>query len=313
MRPKVSIVVPVYNEAEAILPFYYELIKFIKDDFELIWIDDGSTDCTFSEIETLSYKDHRIRCISLKKNFGQTNAIIAGLDFAVGEYIIIMSGDLQHPPRYIPEIILQLNNGAEIVETQLTNTARTFFIQRKLLDVYYTFLKTISSATSEPDLREFRGFHHKILDDVRYLNGSQLFSKNVINWGGYKVDYLPYKNSLSLLHMNRYHILHLLKTTNTAIKNLLPGVLKSFIVLGTIVTAASGIISFVILRNMLKGLTVDTRVFLLVTVLFAGGIQLLIFSTYKKKLAREISKAFQKHQYLIKDIVEQKKEIHVYN
>ena len=116
--PELSIIIPVYNEEENIVPLFNELIKFVPENFELLFVDDGRTDHTFLEIESLSKTDTRIKCISFSRNFGHQNAFIAGLEHASGNVIITMDGDLQDPPSLIPELINKINAGFDIVFTK---------------------------------------------------------------------------------------------------------------------------------------------------------------------------------------------------
>ena len=100
-----SIVIPVYNEADNIQPLNEALLLYCKNEYEIILVDDGSTDETFSLIEKLSSKDNHYKCISLSRNFGHQHALMAGLEHASGDQIIMMDGDLQHPPSLIPVLL----------------------------------------------------------------------------------------------------------------------------------------------------------------------------------------------------------------
>ncbi|MGE5108867.1 MAG: glycosyltransferase family 2 protein, partial [Sphingobacteriales bacterium] len=142
--PKVSIIVPVFNEADNIFPLYHEVKKNCPDDFELLWVDDGSSDTTFSEIQSLAITDTRVRCISLSRNFGHQNAIMAGMDYALGEIIITMDGDLQHPASCIPVILENLVNGYDIVTTQRQKTQSIPLLKKIFSSLFYKFINFIS-------------------------------------------------------------------------------------------------------------------------------------------------------------------------
>lgn len=117
-----SIIIPVLNEEENIIPLVKQIKKYSPEDFELVFIDDGSTDNTLLQIQQLSLINKNIKCISLSRNFGHQNALIAGLQHANGEYIITMDGDLQHPPELIPAMIEKLQQGYDIVITRRLKT-----------------------------------------------------------------------------------------------------------------------------------------------------------------------------------------------
>jgi len=109
--PSISVVVPVCDEEENILPFYREILTYAPLDFELIWVDDGSSDGTLSRINEITENDTRVKAISFSRNFGHQAALLAGLQFAKGELTLIMDGDLQHPPAMIPGMIKEISNG----------------------------------------------------------------------------------------------------------------------------------------------------------------------------------------------------------
>lgn len=116
-----SIIIPVFNEQENIIPLQEEIIKYCPNNFELIFIDDGSTDESFKRIENISNKDRRYKCISLSRNFGHQNALMAGMLHASGDVIITMDGDIQHPPSLIPQMLRYIEEGNDIVFTHRKN------------------------------------------------------------------------------------------------------------------------------------------------------------------------------------------------
>src|SRR6476661_1035757 len=104
----ISIIIPVLNEAENIKPLCEEISAVLTSPYEIIFVDDGSTDQTFYAIQEQSVRDHQVKCISLSRNFGHQNALMAGMQAAKGDFIITMDGDLQHPPTLIPSMIEKL-------------------------------------------------------------------------------------------------------------------------------------------------------------------------------------------------------------
>jgi glycosyltransferase involved in cell wall biosynthesis len=110
-----SIIVPVCNEADSVYPFYYELKKHVPKHFELLWIDNGSTDSTLYELEQLTIMDNRCKCIALSRTFSQEGAIAAGLEFASGKQAIIMKADLRHAPSAIPRMLEKMKSDYDCV------------------------------------------------------------------------------------------------------------------------------------------------------------------------------------------------------
>ncbi|MCO5287082.1 MAG: glycosyltransferase family 2 protein [Chitinophagaceae bacterium] len=127
-----SIVIPVYNEQENIAPLLEALKSYTPANSEYLLVDDGSTDDTLKAISLFSGRDSSVKCISLSRNFGQQNALMAGLHYAKGDVIIIMDSDLQHPPALIPEMLRKINEGYDIVQTKRAGTQRIGVIKESL-------------------------------------------------------------------------------------------------------------------------------------------------------------------------------------
>lgn len=308
MNPHLSVIVPVHNEAEFILPFYYDLIKHVPPDFELVWVNDASTDSTLSEIEHLSHKDERIKCITLRKQFGKEAAVFAGLDYVSGEHIIVMSGDLQHPSRLIPVINELLVKGADIVNTKYNNSAKVFAVFKKPLDSYYRFLNRLNRSEPIATITDFRGFRRQVIDDIRFMKEKQFFSGYFFNWADYKMEELLYENNRCGKNNRRYTIQHLLKSTAETFRNNTPGIMKFMVLSGGVLCLSSVVLSILLFIKYFTSNQIDLLPFLLTALLFAGGLQLLIFSNYRRKLKQDLHRISKNHQYLIKSILEPEDE-----
>lgn len=308
-----SVIVPVHNEAEFILPFYYDLIKHVPEDFELVWVNDASTDTTLSEIEHLSHKDDRIKCITLKKQFGKEAAVIAGLDYVSGTHIIVMSGDLQHPSRMIPAIDQLLEEGADIVNMKYSNAANVSSFIKKILNRYYRFLNRLNREEPVSLITDYRGFRKQVVDDIRFMKEKQVFSGFFFNWSDYLISELPYENNRCKKNNRRYTIQHLIKTTFHTFQNNTPGVLKAFILSGAALSFTALVAGVLLLVKYFNSNQFDLLPFLLTILLFGGGLQLFIFSSYKRKLKQDLYKLSRNHQYLIKSILEPEEYLTTYS
>lgn len=305
---QITIIVPVFNEADIVLPFYYELKKHLAFDFELLWIDDGSTDATIDEIEELILRDDRIKCISLTKNFGQVNAISAGLDFANAGTIVIMNGDLKHPPSLIPQMLSKINDGYEIANAVSTTQAKTFLIQRKLLDLYYRFLNRVAPDRNKNDLTAFRAFNISVTEGIHQVKENNLLLSNFFNWAGYKSTTINFDCAKCSKKTKLYSLSHLINQTKMAWFQFKPEASKSLFVTGVAITVFSLVKSFDVIHKMtVNSQPVNNLVIILLSVFFLGGIQLMIQSKYRKVRIADLQKANKAPQYIIKDIIEQEK------
>jgi glycosyltransferase involved in cell wall biosynthesis len=302
---RISIIVPVYNEAECILPYYYELKKHVPPEIELIWVDDGSTDDSLTEIEHLTVLDSRIRCISLTRNFGQVAAISAGLDYALAPIVIIMNGNLKHPPSFIPSMLKKLKDGYEMVIATPESNINILGFQKKLLNYYYNFLDRIAPKRNENDITCFRAINHTVSDGIRQLKERNLLLENYFSWSGYKCTSLQYNCTNCSKKELKYTIQHVKQETIQAINNLAPGIFKSLFATGLIVLGASIYKIYTLIEQINKSGSVNLVSTALTLLLFGGAILLILKSRYRvhEKYQSTNSKALPK--YIIKEIIEQ--------
>ena len=210
--PRISIIVPVFNEAENILPLFYEIKKHCPENFELLWVDDGSTDETLAEIQQLSFHEERIKCISLSRNFGHQNAMLAGLNYATGEYIITMDGDLQHPPSLIPKLIEKLDQGTDIVFTKRSCTRKINWFQKTFTKLSYRLANFFTETKIEENLTDYRAFNLKVLESVLQFKEKETFLRGIFNWIGYKSEVIYFTTSERKHVQTKYSLRQLLVT-----------------------------------------------------------------------------------------------------
>ena len=164
----VSIVISAYNEATNVAELHKELSKELNTvsntNFEMLFVDDGSKDETLSEIKQLLLKDDRVKIVQLKRNFGHEIAMTAGMDYAKGDAVIFMDADLQHPPLYIPQMVKEWNDGAEIVLTKRVDNVATSKLYKFCAKAFYWILNLLSETKIGESMPDFR------LIDRRYVD-----------------------------------------------------------------------------------------------------------------------------------------------
>ena len=304
MKTQLSVIVPVRNDAEYIIPYYYELIKHTPHNFELIWVNDCSEDATLQEIQTITRKDERVKCILLPKQFGREAAVMAGLDYACGEYVVIMKGDLQHPPQIISEMIRQLESGYDIVNTVIGNKLKVTLWEKWLMDIYYKSLSKLSVVNKVSDISQFRAFRQAVINDILFIREKEFLPENHFNWSDYKITLIEYKNRKPYRKNIRYTREHLISILQISVKHSIPGILKALLVLGGTICIASLLFVILFIVEFLKGSYVHTEAIGLTSLLFAGGLQIFIYSSYKKRLKDELLRLCKGHRYVVKNLVE---------
>ena len=190
----ISIVVPVYNEQDNIRVLTNSLIKALEPempDYEIIFVDDASTDLSLRIIKELSGENQRIKYLSFSRNFGQQAALTAGLDFATGDAIITMDADLQDPPRLIPEMIQAWQNGNDIVLMRRRRRNDGLF-KRITAGLYYFLLDKFSDNKQQGNVGEFRLISKKVGEELRTLKEKTRYLRGMISWMGYTFTFIDY-------------------------------------------------------------------------------------------------------------------------
>lgn len=185
----ISIVTPVYNEEDNVVFFHEEITKVMKTtgmDYELIYVNDGSKDRTDELIRELAEKDPHVRAITFARNFGHQTAITCGMDFARGDAVITMDGDMQHPPELIPLLLEKWKDGYDIVQTIRTSTEDSVFIKKITSAGYYKVINSISKTPVTPGGSDFRLMNRKSLDVFLRFREHARFIRGIVGGLGFK-------------------------------------------------------------------------------------------------------------------------------
>ena len=185
----ISIVTPVYNEEDNVVFFHEEITKVMKTtgmDYELIYVNDGSKDRTDELIRELAEKDSHVRAITFAGDFGHQTAITCGMDFARGDAVITMDGDMQHPPELIPLLLEKWKDGYDIVQTIRTSTEDSGFIKKITSAGYYKVINSISKTPVTPGGSDFRLMNRKSLDVFLRFREHARFIRGIVGGLGFK-------------------------------------------------------------------------------------------------------------------------------
>lgn len=186
-------------------------------NYELIFVDDGSRDDTFEQIEMLAAKDSRVRGLSLSRNFGHQYALAAGLGAARGQAVVMMDGDMQHPPALIPTLVEKWREGFNIVQTIRQDTQATPWAKRVTSRAYYRVFSALCGIPIEPGMADFRLLDRCVLDELNRLNEGQLFLRGLLAWMGYKRAVVPFQVKARHSGQSKYGIKRMLKLAKTGI------------------------------------------------------------------------------------------------
>ena len=187
---KISIIIPAYNEEES-LPYLYERLTKLIDsisnyEFEILFINDGSKDKTLEIIKEYRNKDERFSYVNLSRNFGKEIAMIAGLDYAVGDAVVFMDADLQDPPELLPELIKYWEEGYDDVYAKRKTREGETFLKKFTSKMYYRVLQKLTKVEIQKDTGDFRLLDRRCVNALKKLRESQRCSKSMFSWIGYK-------------------------------------------------------------------------------------------------------------------------------
>jgi glycosyltransferase involved in cell wall biosynthesis len=197
MKRKISVVIPSFNEEGNIEHLASRLLDVIKPldryDFEVIFVDDGSADSTLEKLKGLTKLDSRIFYLELSRNFGHQNALKAGYDFATGDCIVSMDGDMQHPPEMIPQFIEKWEEGFDVVYSCREYADDATIFKTKSSDIFYSMINSLSDTKLEKGTADFRLIDRKVANVLVQLNENGLFMRGLIKWLGFKQYAIHYQ------------------------------------------------------------------------------------------------------------------------
>ncbi len=297
---KISIVVPCYNEEES-LPFFYEaflkLANTMKKDvtFEVIYINDGSKDKTLDVINKQATVDDRIKYISFSRNFGKEAAMLAGLEYAIGDYVSLVDADLQHPLEMIKEMYAQIQEddcdcvAARRFSRDGEPTIRSFFANQ-----FYNLINKFSSTKIMNGATDFRLMTRQMVNSVLELREYNRFSKGLFPFVGYNTKWLEYKNVERVAGETSWSFWSLFKYSHEGILAFTTAPLHIAASLGLIVCLFSFLfIAYTLIRTIIWGDPVAGYPTLICIITFLGGIQLFctgVLSEYVSKIYKEVKK-----------------------
>lgn len=273
--PLISVIIPVYNEEKNIATLYNEIKTYLRAEDELIYVDDGSSDNTFLEIQQLANKDGMVKCISFSRNFGHQNALMAGLQNAKGDHIVTMDGDLQHPPALIPDMLQKLNEGYDIVITNRSKNNKAGALKKIYSKIFYLFINSISDTRIEPNASDFRAFNKKVLTNILLFKERELFLRGIFSWVGFKTTSITFEAAERRYGKTKYSFGKMTKLAIKGITSFSFKPLRIAIFTGTIISIAAFAFAIFAFVSYYNGNTVPGWTSTIIAVMFLGGTQLL--------------------------------------
>lgn len=205
----VSIVVPIYNEEEALPAFHRQLCQAVDSlpyTFELIYVNDGSSDGTAESLEKISAADARVNVVELSRNFGHQAALSAGMDRAAGDMVITLDGDGQHPPEMIPEMLTLAENGYDVVLTQRVDAENKSSFKQATSSAFYRLLNRLGDTHILPGGADFRLLRRPVVEALRSMPEYHRFLRGMVAWAGFRTVILPFTPPERLAGQSKYSL-----------------------------------------------------------------------------------------------------------
>lgn len=284
-----TIVVPCYNEEAVLNEYYTETTAVLKQhciSYELLFINDGSSDQTLSILQELSKRDQQVKYISFSKNFGKEAAMLAGITYSKGEGVIIMDADLQHPPSLIPNMIAKHKEGYDQVIAKRDRTgdsaSRTFMTR-----LYYKYINRLIDVELEDGVGDFRLLSRPAIDALLQLQEYNRFSKGLFSWIGFSEYIISYENVTREIGDSKWSFKSLLNYGIDGVISFNNKPLRIAIYLGLTLTAASLLYVFGMLLNIaFTGIDVPGYFTTIAAILLLGGIQLFFLGVIGEYIGR---------------------------
>lgn len=302
----ISLIVPCYNEQEVLPIFYKEVISVMRqvdDGYELLFVNDGSSDETLSIIQKLSTEDAHVNYISFSRNFGKEAAMYAGFCNVHGEYVAVMDADMQDPPSLLPSMLEKLQTGEyDSVATRRVSRKGEPPIRSWFARKFYKLINRISDADIVDGARDFRLMKREMVDAVVSMGEYNRFSKGIFGWIGYRTFWMPYENVERVAGETKWNFWKLFKYAIEGIINFSQVPLSIASWFGITMTALSFIMLLVVVvRKICFGDPVAGWASLICVIIFIGGIQLFCMGVMGQYIAKSYMETKKRPHYIISE------------
>ncbi len=309
--PVLSIIVPVKDEEHAIAPFVSRLFNVLgaladpaSTSFEILFVDDGSTDQTMTQIRIACQADPRIRAISLSRNFGKEAALTAGLDHARGAAVVPLDVDLQDPPETLGEMIAKWREGFEIVYGVRANRQSDSLPKRLTADLFYRAHNALSQEKIPEHAGDFRLLDRAVVEVIRAMPERTRFMKGMFAWAGFKSAAVFYQRGERSIGATKYSYWKLwtLAVDGITSASTVPLRVWSYIG-GAVALLALGYAIFIIVRTLALGIDVPGYASMMVGVLFLGGLQLVSLGVLGEYVGRILTEVKRRPLYVVRETI----------
>lgn len=308
MKNIISVIIPCYNEQETVNRFYKE-IKRVTDDildysFEFIYVNDGSKDQTASLVKELHVKDERVCLVDFSRNFGKEAAMLAGMELAQGDAIVIMDVDLQDPPELVPKMIKLYEEGYENIYTRRRNREGEPPIRSFFANLFYKLINQMSDVEIINGARDYRLLSRRAVDELIKLKEKNRFSKGLFQWVGYDSICLEFDHVERVAGETKWSFMKLVDYAIEGITDFSNAPLRFATYTGIVIAVISFLyLIYILIETMINGSTTAGWPSLVCIILFLGGIQLIFLGVIGQYIGRIYNEVKERPIYIVKEVV----------
>lgn len=305
-NPEISVIIPCYNEEGNVSVLYEKLSSILKtceiSTYEILFVNDGSQDKSLVKIKELTENDAFVKYIHFSRNFGHQNALRAGLDHAKGDAVISLDADLQHPPELIPVLIEHWKAGYKVVYTKRKDTNDLSLFKRLSSHLFYKFVNCLSETKLEEGTADFRLLDRSVVKALRNFKENNLFYRGIIPGLGFKQIGVEYAPNERFSGSTKYTFSKMVRFALTGITSSSAKPLYFSIYLGAFLAMCSFLYGiYAIYISIFTNMAVTGWTSLIASILFIGGIQLIMLGIVGIYLGKLFSESKNRPDYIIED------------
>ncbi len=301
-QPELSVVIPVYNEEINIVPMYDRLIATLSqcvDTLDIVYVDDGSADRSWEEISRLAQRDERVRGVRFARNFGHQAALTAGVDTARGRAVVIIDGDMQDPPEVIPEMVERWREGFEVVYGQRQDREGETWFKLATASLFYRILRGITNVEIPVDTGDFRLMGPRAVAAFRAMPERNRFIRGLVSWIGFRQTAVAYRRRARQAGETKFPLRKMLRFALDGITSFSFFPLRLATWTGFAVSTFAFLYIIVVLILKAIGVSWLGYTSLMASILFLGGVQLLMIGIMGEYLARIFDEVKRRPLYLV--------------
>ena len=308
---KISVLIPCHNEEKSLPLLYPELVKLMDStpnyQWELMFVNDGSTDGTLEHLRQLRQQDQRVNFVDLSRNFGKEAAMLAGFDYVTGDCMVIIDADLQDPPELIPEMIKWWEQGYEDVYAKRKTRGRESWLRKRLSLMFYRLLQSSSRFDVLQNVGDFRLLDRSCINALRQMRESERYTKGMYSWIGFKKKEIEFDRGDRVAGTSSWSFRQLFSLAIDGITSFTSLPLRISTVVGFIVSMLAFIyMIYVFIKALIWGDPVQGYPSLVILLLFLGGIQLLSLGIIGEYIGRIYNETKNRPDYIVRNFNDEK-------